>query len=414
MLARGLGLVALAAALLGLVGCGGVAVSDVAEATGGRLTVYSSLPLHGPAAADCEQIVDGEKLALADAGGRVGPYKIDYASLNDANPTTGQWEPGMTEVNAKIAAQDTSTIAYLGDFDSGATAVSLPLINAAGILQISPASPYVGLTSSLDAGQDEPERFYPSAHRTFVRLAGGDIAQAQAQVALMRSLGVKRLYVLDDQDPFQVPLANLVAEDAQRAGIAVLAHDSISTVAGSVFSGEVERVASSHAQALFLAGGEGAGTATLWDELHAGAPRMLLLGASSPQDEAFSAHLDAAAAAVTYLTAPVLPVAQYPQSAAATLSRYRSVFGREAGAYALYGYEAMNLVLDAIRRAGARATDRQTVIEEVLHTVARNSVLGRYSIEPDGEVTPARFAVERPRGGRLAFARAIEVKGTAG
>ncbi|HUB73745.1 MAG TPA: branched-chain amino acid ABC transporter substrate-binding protein [Solirubrobacteraceae bacterium] len=414
MLARGLGLVALAAALLGLVGCGGVAVSDVAEATAGHLTVYSSLPLHGPAAAASEQIVDGEKLALADAGGRVGPYKIDYASLNDASPTTGQWEPGMTEVNAKVAAQDTSTIAYLGDFDSGATAVSLPLINAAGILQISPASPYVGLTSPLDAGQDEPERFYPSARRTFVRLAGGDVAQAQAQVALMRSLGVKRMYVLDDQDPFQVPLANLVAEDAQRAGIAVLAHDSIPTVAGSVFTGEVEKVASSHAQALFLAGGEGAGTATLWDELHAAAPRMLLLGASSPLDEAFSSHIDAGAAAVTYLTAPVLPVALYPPSAGATLARYRGVFGRSASAYALYGYEAMNLVLDAIRRAGARATDRQTVIEEVLHTTARNSVLGRYSIDADGEVTPVRFAVERPHDGRLAFDRAIEVRGTEG
>ncbi len=72
-----------------------------------------------------------------------------------------------------MAAQDTSTIAYLGDFDSGATAISLPLMNAAGILQVSPASPYVGLTSSFEAGQDEPERFYLSGKRTFVRLRAG-------------------------------------------------------------------------------------------------------------------------------------------------------------------------------------------------------------------------------------------------
>ena len=48
----------------------------------------------------------------------------------------------------------------------------------------------------------------------------------------MRSLGVRKLYVLDDQDPFEVPLATIVAGDAERAGIAVPAHESISTVAG--------------------------------------------------------------------------------------------------------------------------------------------------------------------------------------
>ena len=78
-------------------------------------------------------------------------------------------DPGITASNAKRAAQDPSTIAYLGDFNSAATAISLPLINGAGVLQVSPSSPYVGLTSSLDAGQDEPERFYPSGRRTFAR-----------------------------------------------------------------------------------------------------------------------------------------------------------------------------------------------------------------------------------------------------
>ena len=77
-------------------------------------------------------------------------------------PRTGVWDPGLTAADAKAAAQDKTTIAYLGDYDSGASAISLPLVNAAGILQISPASPYVGLTSARDAGQDEPDRFYPT------------------------------------------------------------------------------------------------------------------------------------------------------------------------------------------------------------------------------------------------------------
>jgi branched-chain amino acid transport system substrate-binding protein len=408
VLARWLSLVALAAVFLGVVGCGGVSVSDVAEATGGQLTVYSSLPLQGPEAAPSEQIVDGEQLALADADGRAGPFKVTYDLLDDANPSTGKWNPGITAGNAKIAAQDTSTIAYLGDFDSGATAISLPLMNAAGILQISPSSPYVGLTSSLDAGQDEPERFYLTGKRTFVRLAPGDIAQARAQVALMQSLGVHRLYVLDDQDPFETPLADIVATYAEAAGITVLAHDSLSTVAGAVFTGEVEKIVESHAQAVFLAGGEGAGTPELWQHLYKASPHLLLLGSSSMVEESFTSQIGAAAEN-TYLTTPVLPNALYPPVAQRVLRHYRSVFGVQGGAYALYGYEAMTVVLDAIRNSGARGDDRQTVIDRVFATRNRNSVLGRYSVQANGETTLSQYGVDRVRAGRPVFLRTIDV-----
>jgi branched-chain amino acid transport system substrate-binding protein len=408
MLARGLGLVALAAVLLGVVGCGGVSVSDVAEATGGQLTVYSSLPLQGPSAGISEQIVNGEKLALADAGGRAGPFKIEYDSLDDANPNTGEWEPGLTATDAKVAAQDTSTIAYLGELDSAATAVSLPFINAAGILQVSPGSPYVGLTSSLDTEQDEPERFYPSAKRTFVRLAPGDVAQAAAEVQLMKSLGVHELYVLDDQDAFQAPLADIVASDAEGAGITVLAHDSISTEANAVFTGEVEKIVEHGAQAVFLAGGEGKGTATLWQALHAASPDLRLLTSGTTVDESFASQIGSAGAE-TYLTTPLLPNDLYPASGQGVLRHYRSVFGQQGNGYALDGYEAMTLTLDAIRSAGVRGNDRQAVIDHVFATANRSSVLGRYSVQDSGETTLAAYAVEHVSGGRTVFYRALDV-----
>jgi branched-chain amino acid transport system substrate-binding protein len=409
VLARWLSLVALAAVFLGVVGCGRVSVSDVAEATGGELTVYSSLPLQGPLAGTSEQIVDGEQLALDDADGRAGPFKIAYDSLDDASAASGEWNPGITASNAKIAAQDTSTIAYLGDFDSGATAISLPLMNAAGILQISPSSPYVGLTSSFDAGQDEPNRFYLTGKRTFVRLAPGDISQAEAQVKLMRSLGVHSVYVLDDQDPFEMPLAAIVANYAERAGITVLEHDSLSTEAGAVFTGEVEKIVASHAQAVFLAGSAGSGTAELWRDLYKASPHLLLLGSSAMAEEPFIAKIGDAGES-TYLTTPVLPTALYPPVAQQVLRHFRGVFGFEGNAYALYGYEAMTVVLDAIRNSGARGDDRQTVIDRVLATKNRNSVLGRYSVEPSGETTLSHYGVDRvSSSGHLVFLRAIDV-----
>jgi branched-chain amino acid transport system substrate-binding protein len=405
--ARWLGLAALLAALPGVAaGCGGV--SDVSDAAGSQLAIYSSLPLQGPYAGVSQQIVDGEKLALSDAGGRAGRFRIGYVSLDDASPKSAQWNPGVTASNAKTAADDTSTIAYLGDYNSAATAISLPLINAAGILQVSPASPYVGLISSLDAGQDEPERFYPSGRRTFGRLQPGDQVEAGAQARLMQSLGVHRLYVLDDQDPFEVPLAELVASDAGRAGIKVLAHDSLTIPPGATFTGEVEKIVESRAQAVFLAGAAGTGTAALWKQLHDADPSLLLLGSNEMASEAFTAHIGAAAAS-TYLTTPVLAPTQYPSSAQRVLSDYRRTFGGEAGPEALYGYEAMTLVLDAIRDAGAHGNDRQTIIDRFFSTRNRNSVIGRYSMQADGESTITRYGVDRVVGGRPVFYRSIEV-----
>ncbi len=408
MRARWLCLAALAALAVTVAGCGGVSISGASEATGNQLVIYSSLPLQGPSAEVAAQIVNGERLALADAGGRIGPFRVSYVSLDDANPTTGRLDPGVTASNAKMAAQDTSTIAYLGEYNSAATAVSLPLINAAGILQVSPASPYVGLTSSLDAGQDEPQRFYPSGQRTFGRLQPGDPGQARAQVDLMKAMGVHKVYVLDDQDPFEIPLAQIVASDAEQAGITVAAHDSLATTTGAVFTGAVEKIAQSGAQAVFLAGGTGAGTVALWRQLHSAAPHLLLLGSSTMVNESFTAQIGPAAAS-TYLTTPVLATNDYPPTAARILSAYRRHFGSESGPNALYGYEAMSVVLDAIRRAASHGNDRQAVINSFFAVRNRNSVLGRYSIDAGGETTLPRYGVDRVVASRPVFYRAIDI-----
>jgi branched-chain amino acid transport system substrate-binding protein len=405
--ARWLCLAALAAVAPALAGCGGVGVSGATETIGNQLAIYSSLPLQGPEAASSAEIVNGERLALSDAGGHVGQFKIGYVSLDDANPKTGQLDPEATSTNAKSAAQDTSTIAYLGELSSAATAVSLPLINAAGILQVSPSSPYVGLTSSRDAGQDEPARFYPNGKRNFGRLAPGDPAQAGAQVALMRALGAHKLYVLDDEDPFEAPLAEIVASEAGRAGIPVAAHDSIATGNGSVFTGEVEKIVHSGADAVFLAAAPTPGAAALWQALHRADPHMLLLGAATLLSAAFTSAIGAAASQ-TYLTTPILAASDYPPPAARVLDDYRSHFGGNPGAYALYGFETMSVVLDAIRRAGAQGNNRQVVIERFFATKDRDSVLGRYSMQDDGETTLSRYGADRVVSGRAVFYRTFD------
>ncbi|MGH2835210.1 MAG: branched-chain amino acid ABC transporter substrate-binding protein [Solirubrobacteraceae bacterium] len=403
-LCAGGGWLAVIALCVALPGCGGVGTSATAETVGGQLTIYSGLPLQGPDAPISKQIVDGEKLALADAGGHVGRFVVSYVSLNDSNATTGEWDPDVTSANAKAVAQDPTTIAYIGDFNSGATAISLPLINGAGILQVSPASPYIGLTSSLDAGQDEPERFYPTGKRTFGRIAPSDSVQAAAQVSSLRALGTKRVYVLADQDPFDAPLAAIFAGDARAAGIEVAASDTLAIAPGANFTGEVAKIAESGAQAVFVSATATAQAAQLFRELHTAAPKLSLLASSAMLNPLFTANLGSAEA-VSTVGSPILPAHMYPSAAQRVFSQYRRQFGETPNPYALYGYESMSAVLVAIRQAGKHGDDRQSVIERLLSLHDRRSVLGTYSMSSGGESTLASYAIDRIAHGEAVFWR---------
>ncbi len=63
-------------------------------------------------------------------------------------------------------------------------------------------------------------------------------------------------------------------------------------------------------------------------------------------------------------------------------------FDRPPGPYAAYGFEAMDLALEAIESASGEDEDfRGAVVDGVLEAERSESVLGRYSITADGDTT---------------------------
>jgi branched-chain amino acid transport system substrate-binding protein len=395
-----------AAAVAALTGCAGADPNAVGASEASALTIYSSLPLQGPDAAISASIVNGEKLALADAGGRVGRLHVSLVSLDDADPASGAWSPGVTSTAARTASQDKSAIAYIGDYDSGATAISLPLVNEAGILQISPGSPYVGLTSPLDAGKGEPARYYPTGTQTFVRLGPDDALQARAQLAYMRELGVRNLLVLGDSDVFSSDIAAIVAREAPRERINIVGNSAVdrTTDPASI----VAKLHTTGADALLLAGDPSATAISIWQAVAAADPSLKLFAPSELATPAFLQALGAPEKR-TYVTSPVLPLDWYPAAARRFARDYEAQFHSRPDAYALYGYEAVSATLAAIRSAGVHGADRNAVRRAYFATQNRNSVLGRYSVTSKGATTLSSFAADRVRNGRLVFDHVIDV-----
>src|SRR5207248_9749114 len=122
-------------------------------------------------------------------------------------------DPNQVMADARRAAGDRRTVAYIGELDTGASAVSVPVLDQKGILQVSPADGLAGLTRTGGALRGEPEKYYPDPRRNFARVAPPDNRQAAALAAYMQELGVERLYVANDGGGYGVAMGDAVVLD---------------------------------------------------------------------------------------------------------------------------------------------------------------------------------------------------------
>jgi branched-chain amino acid transport system substrate-binding protein len=139
-------------------------------------------------------------------------------------------------------------------------------------------------------------------------------------------------------------------------------------------------------------------------------PKIQLFGPDGVADTDFIEHIPKGAQRRMHITVGTIDPADYPPEGQRFLSDFRAKYGSEPQPYAIYGYEAMSLVLDAMNRAGAACSDRTAVLDEVFRTHERKSVLGTYSIDKDGDITTSRFGRFIVRRGRFVYDRTVLVK----
>jgi branched-chain amino acid transport system substrate-binding protein len=204
-------LACLLAMAAGLMACGDDDSSDEEPSGSGAdsVNVYSSLPLQGAQRLQTTAMVNGIKLALEQAGGKAGDIKVNYTSLDDSTAQAGNWTPEATAANARRVAQDDAAVAYIGEFNSGASAISIPLLNEVPIAQISPANTAVGLTSDEPGAEEgEPDKYYPSGERHYLRIVPKDTIQGAALATVMDEDGCRNAGILNDKEVYGAGLAS--------------------------------------------------------------------------------------------------------------------------------------------------------------------------------------------------------------
>jgi branched-chain amino acid transport system substrate-binding protein len=392
--------------MLPLAGCGGNARGG--SVPGNTLTIYASAPLSGSDRAMGLDVVNGEKLALAQSGGTADKFAINFSLLDSVDPKKGHWTPPMVAANARKASEDKGTIAYLGEVEPSASAVSVIFLNEAQTLQVSPTDTFAGLTEPEKDAAGEPDKYYPAGERTFARVVPGDDQQARALLGWMAALGLHRVALVYDNALYGRGLTSELNTEAEGSGVTIVGKPLVAP------AGDPAKIAPAvrklQPDAVFYGGAPTDQPEGLWRELAAQLPRVQIFAPSGLATPAVAAAAGSAAPRL-HFTTPSLPLRYYGAAGRRFAHEYKARYGVAPGPWAIYGYAAMSETIAAIRRAGPRAQQRQAVIDAFFHGRGADPALHGFAITPAGESTARAFAGYDVRGGRLVFDRLLQPKG---
>jgi branched-chain amino acid transport system substrate-binding protein len=378
VLARGRAVCAWAVIAAGIAGCtsNGTANSSV-TVSGKTLTVYlSNAPTDQPRVA--QDVLNAERLAFQQAGSNVNGYTVRLVTLH-GNSISAQ---------ARKAIQDTTAIAYLGEVVPHSSYASLGITNALDVLQVSPTDTAMELTHATPAVPGAPDMYYEALGtygRTFARVVPTSALEAKAQVQEMKALGVTKLYVADDGGPYGAAMAGAIKSDA----------------------GGTITVTSSQAGAdgVFYGTASLGSAARYFDSAVAANPSVKLFGPSALDDPSFAGQLSGAVRNL-YISAPGFLTRDLTPAGAKFVSDFTAAYGRAPAGQAIFGYEAMAAVMAVLRQAGSQANNRSVVVRDFESLKNRQSVLGTYSMDGNGDTNLGSFVFSRlERGSLIPFAQ---------
>ncbi|VTS05035.1 branched-chain amino acid ABC transporter substrate-binding protein [Tuwongella immobilis] len=402
---RGLLASSLGIPLLGSLGCN----NSQPTASSNTIKIVSSLPRTGSAKAQTDSIVNGIRMALEEVNFKVGNFTLEYEDLDDATAAAGQWTPERESANADKAAKDLDVMVYIGPYNSGAAKNSIPILNRANVLMVSPAVTGPGFTKPGLGEADEPGIYRPSGRANFTRVVPADDLQGPLAADWTKAMGVKKAYVLDDTEVYGKGIATLFHERCKEIGIEVIAQESIDTKQGE-FTSLMNKIKNTNPQMIYFGG---------TSQTKAGQIAKDMVAAGLSGDQCFMmapdgcyemAFIQAAGADVfkslkAYVTFGGVPPEQLTGKGKSFVENYLKRYQIKPEGYAVYGYESGLVALEAIRKAAKK--DRVAIIEAAFAIQDFDGALGKWSFDKNGDTTSKVMSGSIVENGDFKFVRLL-------
>ena len=360
-------------------------MAPIAQAQSGTIKIVSSLPRTGSSKGQTDTIVNAFKMAFEEANYQAGGFTIEYEDMDDATPARGAWDAGKEAENANKAVSDADVMVYLGTFNSGAAKVAIPILNRSSLVMVSPANTYPGLTKPGKGEPNEPDIYFPNGVRNYARVVPADDLQGAVAANWAKSIGVSKVYVLDDTELYGHGIAVVFAETAAKIGLSVVGGPEGIDSKASDYRALATKIRGTGAELIYYGGITQNNAGKLFKDLRSVmGPNVALMGPDGIFEQAFLDDAGDAAEGV-YVTFGGIGPSKLTGKGAEWYTAYKAKFGGEPEAYAAYGYEAAKVALSAITKAGVK--DREAIRAAIFATSNYEGVLGTWSFDANGDTS---------------------------
>jgi branched-chain amino acid transport system substrate-binding protein len=347
------------------------------------LSIGMTFPITGTLALQAGVVRDAAVYAINEANekGGIAGYKLRDVTLDDASPTTGQYDPALAATNARKLLQDPTVIAAVGPLNSGSAKAVSPIYSQGGMATISGSATNPDLTDPKFA-----QLYHPASPPIFFRTVTTDAYQGPNLANYFsETLKIQKIVVLDDGGAYGVGMANAFAAQAAKKGMTVLIRDRLDPL-NADYTAVLTRAKSLDTQALYYGGDPGAGAKVVkqsydilpnivkggGDGVHT--PDMLT-GGGMP---AIGGWYATSAAAHVLDQNDVQPWAK----------AYVARMGKQPADYTVTYYDAAQVIFDAIARVAKSGKPiNRANVRDAIATTNIKTLQGDISFDANGDMS---------------------------
>ncbi|KZE35110.1 amino acid/amide ABC transporter substrate-binding protein (HAAT family) [Crenobacter luteus] len=375
-----------AAAALALAACGkqnqpagGDASAPQADANGDLVVKIGQVsPMTGPIAHFGKDNERGAILAIDELnaeGVEIGGKKVKFQLMSEDD----QSDPKIgTQVAQRLV--DAKVVAVVGHLNSGTTIPASKIYADAGIPQISPSATNPAYTQQ--------------GFKTAFRVIGNDVQQGKALGEFaVDGLKAKRIAIIDDRTAYGQGLADEFEKSVKAKGGQVIKRE-FTTNTATDFNAILTSLKAANPDLVFYGGMDAQGGPMAKQMKRLGLKAKLLGGDGIQTPEFMKLAGDAAEG--QYASSPGMPKEKLPGFADFN-RRFQAKFNDEIQLYAPYEYDAVRVLVEAMKRAGS--TDPKAFLPEVGKT-DYNGVTGRIQFDEKGDIKNGAVTVYQAKGGK--------------
>lgn len=391
---------------------GAPGITHIADTSKGTIKFFSSWPLTGSYEQIGGDAVEAIKLCLGDFGNAAGGFALTYEALDDGSAANnGGPDQAKETENVNRVVADADCMVYMATYNSGMAKIAIPITNEANMAQISYANTYPGLTKAVEGltEEGEPEIYYPSGKRNYMRVCPADDFQGSADATwAYKEQSRKNAYVLHDQSLYGKGVAAGFKLTFEQLGGKSLGFEGYDPKA-SDYQSLMTSIADTNPDIVFVGATVDNNPSKLLQDMRSVmGDEVIFLGPDGLANAAFVQGAGDAAEGAYISFAGYTPdkLLELGGAGGDFVSRIAATLGRPPDAYAVYSYEATVVALQAIDKVAEK--DRGKILDAMFATEGFVSLLGgTWSFTDQGDTDSALIGLSQVKGGQITFQKLI-------